>query len=182
MNADLARAVGFDMLWDDAGWSSYDGMPPDNYGSVFTPTYEGPDFRQTRRYLEKMGMGWLAWFAGRPTPGVMAGKVGAWGDFEWRTDAVDFPDFEADRDLRDKIVRFLDRFPRSSFHTCSGGSSTATPPRSNGSPTRTTSPTSAAAHSPTTISPTSSRPTSGSTSSSPSLTAASTSPRPPARR
>jgi hypothetical protein len=70
-----------------------------------------------------MGMGWLAWFAGRPTPGVMAGKVGAWGDFEWRTDGVDFPDFEADRDLRDKIVRFLDRFPRSSFHTCSGGSS-----------------------------------------------------------
>ncbi len=123
MNADLARSVGFEMLWDDAGWSSYDGLPPDNYGSVFTPTYEGPDFRQTRRYLEKMGMGWLAWFAGRPTPGVMAGKVGAWGDFEWRTDAVDFPDWEADRDLREKIVRFLDRFPRSSFHTCSGGSS-----------------------------------------------------------
>jgi hypothetical protein len=123
MNADVMRGIGFEMLWDDAGWSSFDGLPPDNYGSVFTPTYEGPDFRQTRRYLEKMGMGWLAWFAGRPTPGVMAGKVGAWGDFEWRTDAVEFPDWAADRDLRDKIVRFLDRFPRSSFHTCSGGSS-----------------------------------------------------------
>jgi len=123
MNADIMRGVGFEMLWDDAGWSSFDGLPPDNYGSVFSPTYEGPDFRQTRRYLDKMGMGWLAWFAGRPTPGVMAGKVGAWGDFEWRTDAVDFPDWAADRDLRDKIVRFLDRFPHSSFHTCSGGSS-----------------------------------------------------------
>lgn len=123
MDADLMRAMGFEMLWDDAGWSSYAGLPPDNYGSVFSPTYEGPDFRQTRRYLEKMGMGWLAWFAGRPTPGVMAGKVGAWGDFEWRTDAVDFPDWASDRDLRDKIARFLDRFPRSSFHTCSGGSS-----------------------------------------------------------
>ena len=123
MNADVMRGLGFEMLWDDAGWSSYDGLPPDNYGSVFTPTYEGPDFRQTRRYLDKMGMGWLAWFAGRPTPGIMAGKVGAWGDFEWRTDAVEFPNWAADRDLRDKIVRFLDRFPRSSFHTCSGGSS-----------------------------------------------------------
>jgi len=123
MNADLMRAMGFEMLWDDAGWSSYNGLPPDNYGSVFSPTYEGPDFRQTRRYLDKMGMGWLAWFAGRPSPGVMAGKVGAWGNFEWRTDAVGFPDWAADRDLRDKIERFLDRFPRSSFHTCSGGSS-----------------------------------------------------------
>lgn len=123
MNADLMRGMGFEMLWDDAGWSSYNGLPPDNYGSVFSPTYEGPDFRQTRRYLDKMGMGWLAWFAGRPSPGVMAGKVGAWGDFEWRTDGVDFPDLASDRDLRDKIERFLDRFPRSSFHTCSGGSS-----------------------------------------------------------
>lgn len=109
MHADLMRSIGFEMLWDDAGWSVFDGLPPDNYSSVLTSTYEGPDFRQTLRYLEKMGMRWLAWFARRPSPGVMAGKVGAWGDFEWRTDAVDFPDWAADRDLRDKIVRFLDR-------------------------------------------------------------------------
>jgi hypothetical protein len=122
MDADLARQVGFEMLWDDAGWTSHDSLPPDNYGSVFVDQYEGPDFRLTRRYLDKMGMGWLAWFCGRPAPGIIAGKVGAWGDFEWRTDGVALPDWAADRDLRDKIVRFLDRFPRSSFHTCSGGS------------------------------------------------------------
>lgn len=122
MDADMARQVGFEMLWDDAGWSSHDRLPPDRYGSVFVHQYEGPDFRLTRRYLDKMGMGWLAWFCGRPAPGIIAGKVGAWGEFEWRTDGVDLPDWVADRDLRDKIVRFLDHFPRASFHTCSGGS------------------------------------------------------------
>ena len=123
MNSEIMRSMGFEMLWDDAGWSSYNGVPPDNYGSVFSPTYEGPDFRQTRRFLGKMGMGWLAWFAGRPSPGVMAGKVGSWGDFEWRSDGVEFLNWNADKDWRDKIIRFLDAFPGSSFHTCSGGSS-----------------------------------------------------------
>ena len=123
MNAEIMRSIGFEMLWDDAGWSSYNGMPPNNYTSVFSPTYEGPDFSQTRRFLDKMGMGWLAWFAGRPSSGVIAGKIGSWGDFEWRTDAVNFPDWNADRDWRNKILYFLDNYPGSSFHTCSGGSS-----------------------------------------------------------
>lgn len=123
MNAEVMRTMGFEMLWDDAGWSSHSGMPPDNYGSVFAPTYEGPDFNQTRHFLNKMGMGWLAWFAGRPSPGIMSSKVGAWGDFEWRSDAVGFPNWKADRDWREKILRFLDAYPGSSFHTCSGGSS-----------------------------------------------------------
>lgn len=122
MDADLARQVGCEMLWDDAGWSSHDSLPPDKYHSVFGPRYEGPDFRLTRRYLDRMGIGWLAWFCGSPAPGIIAGKVGSWGDFEWRTDGVSLRDWAADRDLRDKIVRFVDRFPRSSFHTCSGGS------------------------------------------------------------
>jgi hypothetical protein len=123
MNAETMRSMGFEMLWDDAGWSSYKGLPPDNYGSVFSPTYEGPDFSQTRRFLEKMGMGWIAWFAGRPSPGVMASKVGSWGNFEWRSDAVQFPDWNADKDWRNNILHFLDNYPGSSFHTCSGGSS-----------------------------------------------------------
>ncbi len=123
MNAEIMRSIGFEMLWDDAGWSSYNGMPPNNYSSVFSPTYEGPDFSQTRRFLDKMGMGWLAWFAGRPSSGVIAGKIGSWGDFEWRTDAVNFPDWNSDRDWRNKILYFLDNYPGSSFHTCSGGSS-----------------------------------------------------------
>lgn len=122
MDADLMRSVGFEMLWDDAGWSAYDGLPEDNYRSVFTSGYEGPDFRQTLHYLDKMGMRWLAWFTQRPSPGVMAGKVGSWGDFEWRSDAVSFPDWTADRDWRERILRFLETFPGSSFHTCSGGS------------------------------------------------------------
>jgi len=122
LDAELMRSVGFEMLWDDAGWSVYDGLPEDSYTSVFTSSYEGPDFRQTLRYLDKMGMRWLAWFTQRPSPGVMAAKVGAWGDFEWRSDAVSFPDWTADRDWRARILRFLERFPGCSFHTCSGGS------------------------------------------------------------
>jgi len=122
MDADLMRAMGFEMLWDDAGWSVYPGRPEDSYASVFSSTYEGPDFSQTLRYLRKMGMNWLAWFVGRPSSGVMDGKVGSWGDFEWRTDGVAFPDWASDRDFREKITHFLDHHPRSSFHTCSGGS------------------------------------------------------------
>lgn len=125
MESELMRSTGFEMLWDDAGWSVYGNLPQDSYHSVFTSGYEGPDFRQTQRYLEKMGMRWLAWFTQRPSPGVMAAKVGAWGDFEWRSDAVDFPDWTADRDWRTRILRFLEAFPHSSFHTCSGGSTYA---------------------------------------------------------
>ena len=90
LGADVMRSVGFEMLWDDAGWSTYPGWPEDSYGSVFRNTYEGPDFAQTLRYLPKMDMKWLLWFAGRPSAGVMDTKVGSWGNFEWRSDAVDF--------------------------------------------------------------------------------------------
>lgn len=122
MHADLMRSMGFEMLWDDAGWSVPKDMPQDNYMSVFTDAYEGPDFRQTFRYLEKMDMRWLAWFARRPSSGVMTGKVGAWGNFEWRTDDVHFPDWAADRDMREKIRQFVEGHPGCSFHTCSLGS------------------------------------------------------------
>jgi hypothetical protein len=127
MSADALRATGYEMLWDDAGWSSYGaaGLPPDNYGSVFVQSYEGPDFSLTQRYLRKMGMRWLLWFSGRPSAGLLAAKIGAWGDFEWRTDAVGFPDMAADHGFRADIKRFLDGHPGSSFHTCSGGSTYA---------------------------------------------------------
>ena len=51
------RTVGYEMLWDDAGWSSYPGAAcrPNDYGSVFAQTYEGPDFAQTQRYSAKDG-------------------------------------------------------------------------------------------------------------------------------
>lgn len=125
--SDAMRTMGYEMLWDDAGWSSYpgDSLPPDNYGSVFSQTYEGPDFSQTQRYLQKTGMRWLLWFAGRPSAGVLDSKIGAWGDFEWRTDSVGFPDMAADKSFRADVKRFLDVHPGSSFHTCSGGSTYA---------------------------------------------------------
>lgn len=122
--SDVMRTRGHEILWDDAGWSSYpgDGMPPANYGSVFSQTYEGPDYSQTQRYLKKMGMRWILWFQGRPSAGVLDGKIGAWGDFEWRTDSVGFADMAADKSFHADVKRFLDAHPDSSFHTCSGGS------------------------------------------------------------
>lgn len=115
--------VGYEILWDDAGWSSYPGpLPPDDYGSVFSTTYEGPDFARTQRYLLKKGMKWLLWFSGLPSDGLLDTKVGAWGDFEWRTDAMPLGGLVEDRQLRQRIERFLGTHLESSFHTCSGGS------------------------------------------------------------
>ncbi|MBN1347121.1 MAG: hypothetical protein JXQ73_30800 [Phycisphaerae bacterium] len=125
IGADVMRSIGFEMLWDDAGWSTYPGWPEDNYRSVFRNTYEGPDFAHTLRYLPKMDMRWLLWFAGRPSAGVLDTKVGSWGNFEWRSDGVGFPSLESDRDWRAAITRFLTAHPRCSFHTCSGGSTYA---------------------------------------------------------
>jgi hypothetical protein len=122
MDADLMRALGFEMLWDDAGWSKHPKWPIDNsYSVVFTHSYEGPDYAQTLRYLDKMGMQWLLWFCGNPPQGVLDGKVGAWGNFQWRTDAVATGSAAADRAWRSLIRSFLEANPRCSFHTCSGG-------------------------------------------------------------
>ena len=79
MDADLMRAVGFEMLWDDAGWSSSPGTPGDKYGDVFTSSYEGPDFAQTLRSLAKSDIQWLLWFCGHPSGSLMDTKAGAWG-------------------------------------------------------------------------------------------------------
>ncbi len=111
---DLMRVTGVDMLWDDAGWSE---SP-----SVWSGSGEGPDFSQTARYRLKTGMKWLLWFVGRPTVELLDSKVGSWGDFQWRTDAVNDFDMRSDRAFRTQIKRFLDANPGSSFHTCSGGS------------------------------------------------------------
>ena len=123
MDADVMREMGFDMLWHDAGWAKYPNWPvPDNYSTVFTPSYEGPDFSSTLRYLQETGMKYILWFVGRPSQGIMDTKVASWGNFQWRTDGVDHCDWEADRAFRDKVETFLKNNPRSSFHTCCGGS------------------------------------------------------------
>lgn len=120
--AEPASETGYEVLWDDAGWASHPGdVPPDSYGAVFTHAYEGPDFARTQRYLRKKGMKWILWFCGLPGNGVLTTKVGAWGDFEWRTDGMPCGTLTQDRHLRQRIERFLDTHPGSSFHTCSGG-------------------------------------------------------------
>ena len=111
---DTMRAIGMEILWDDAGWS--EGW------NIWEPTREGPDFAQTLRYLPKLGMKWTLWFCGQPSGELMDSKVGAWGNFQWRTDGQGDFDFAQDRVWRDKVERFLSRHPRSSFHTTDGGS------------------------------------------------------------
>jgi len=109
---DLMRTTGMTLVWDDAGWSN-------NGGSYHPGTdYDGPDFANTLRYTEKMGMKWLLWISNPPTPGVMNGKVGAWGDFQWRTDFHNW----SSRARRDQIRKFREDHPASSFHSCNCGS------------------------------------------------------------
>ena len=112
--SDLMRRTGWELMWDDAGWSE---SP-----NIWTPSREGPDFAQTLRYLEKAGMKWLVWFCGRPSTGIMDGKVGSWGNFQWRTDGVGSFDLPSDAAYREQITGFLKKHPRASFHTCNGGS------------------------------------------------------------
>ncbi|MBI2842942.1 MAG: hypothetical protein HYX78_06035 [Armatimonadetes bacterium] len=110
---DILRTCGFDALWDDAGWSE---------GPTWAPSREGPDFSQVLRYLTKMDATWILWFCGWPSQGIMDTKVGSWGDFQWRTDAIGGFNFDADKRFRSQIEHFLTQNPRSSFHTCNGGS------------------------------------------------------------
>ncbi len=110
---DIMRDIGFELLWDDAGWSE---SP-----NIWTPTREGPDYAQTLRYLPKYGMKWALWFCGRPSAGLMDTKVGSWGNFQWRTDGIGTFDLSTDSAYRNQIADFLRRHPRSSFHTCNGG-------------------------------------------------------------
>jgi hypothetical protein len=110
---DILRTCGFDALWDDAGWSE---------GPTWSPSRQGPDFPQVLRYLEKMDATFILWFCGWPSQGMMDTKVGSWGDFQWRTDAIGGFNLEADKKFRNQIEHFLDTNPGSSFHTCNGGS------------------------------------------------------------
>ena len=116
------QRVGYEVIWGDAGWSSYPGYPPDGYGSVFSNTYEGPDYRISGRYFERAGLKRLLWFAGQPSLGLLRSKEGAWGDFEWRTDGLGLNSFEEEQRFKKRVRDYLTENPDRSFHTCSGGS------------------------------------------------------------
>ncbi len=113
---DYLRTVGMELLWEDAGWSASRHW--------WEANMEGPDFSQTRRYLEKNDMKLIVWIPGHQTHGLLASKVAAWGDFQRRTDGMGF-DAQIDSTFRRDVERFLTEFPRCSFHTCSGGSTYA---------------------------------------------------------
>ena len=122
---DMMREAGVDMLWDDAGWSEAPDpatWPAGGYGRVFNSTHQGPDFSRTLRYLSKTGTKWVAWFAGNNPRAYMENKVGAWGDFQWRTDGIGGFDLKSDQAWREKITGFLRAHPRSTLQTCNGGS------------------------------------------------------------
>jgi len=89
------REAGLDVLWDDAGWAAN----PD----IWAANREGPDFAQTVRYIAKTGMKWCLWFPGDPTSGIMDTKVGSWGNFQWRTDALGF-NFNSDHAFREEVA------------------------------------------------------------------------------
>ncbi|MHB8971423.1 MAG: malectin domain-containing carbohydrate-binding protein [Pirellulaceae bacterium] len=111
--ADLARKIGFDILWDDAGWYAQPGF--------WNMNREGPDFAETVRYTAKSDMKWTLWFLNHPSSGLMDTKVGSWGNFQWRTDGVASYSLEDEQEFRGRVEGFLDRHPRASFHTCGGG-------------------------------------------------------------
>jgi hypothetical protein len=122
---DMMREAGVEMLWDDAGWSEAPDpatWPPGGYGGVFQSRHQGPDFSRTLRYLSKSGGKWVAWFCGNNPRAVMDNKVGAWGDFQWRTDGIGPFNLKTDQAWRQMITGFLRAHPRSTLQTCNGGS------------------------------------------------------------
>ncbi|MHB9031970.1 MAG: malectin domain-containing carbohydrate-binding protein [Anaerolineae bacterium] len=120
--AQEAQSLGYEMFWDDAGWSAYPGWPPDEYASVFQNNYDGPDFRLAQCFFEKCGLKWLCWFAGVPARELLQSKEAAWGAFEWRTDAFGVEDLRDEAAVKEQIRTYLQGNRQRSFHTCSGGS------------------------------------------------------------
>lgn len=110
-SAQVMLRTGEETLWDDIAW--WENGTPD--------PFNGPDFARTGRFLAKGGMKSIAYFTGDPGLPVLANKVGAWGNVQWRTDFCTWgrgnPDGIRPQEVRD----FLDRFNRCSFHSCSGG-------------------------------------------------------------
>ncbi len=145
--ADLLRAAGGDILWDDAGWY-------DKWGNWY-----GPDWRLTTDYLKKYGMGWVLWqpsFLATPEsevgkqhpdwiiPGQMAfeqsipatrdwqqklldADVERWGSFQYRYDiapaasASDTKQLAADQEFRRLVEQFRQSHPHCGVDACDDG-------------------------------------------------------------
>ena len=69
-----------------------------------------------------MDMKWVIWLAHRPTQGLMDSKIGAWGNFQWRTDSFGKFNIKDHLMFCARIEHFLNANPHASFHTCDGGS------------------------------------------------------------
>jgi len=126
--SDKIREAGIEVLWDDAGWSEARNLPnwsEGGYGGIWYSTYQGPDFSQTMRYLQKSNTKWVLWFCGHYSSGLMDSKVGAWGNFQWRTDSIGSFNLKSDQSFRTQITSFLWRHPHCSLQTCNGGGSLA---------------------------------------------------------
>lgn len=121
LEENLCQQSGFDIVWDDAGWSALPYYPEDAYSSVFQNNYEGPDYRPSQKYFRKCGLKWLLWFAGKPSIGIMENKEAAWGSFEWRTDDIIFQNAREERRFKEELKGYLEQNPKRSFHTCSLG-------------------------------------------------------------
>lgn len=114
--------LGYDILWNDAGWSACDSWPENGYASVFKNNYEGPDFSVLRKFLDKCGLGFTLWFAGKPSRSVLSQKESCWGAFEWRTDGLTLCTVSEENAFRNNVEAYLSENADRSFHTCSGGS------------------------------------------------------------
>ena len=117
----MLNRVGYEVEWDDAGWSALNGWPADTYSGTFQNNYEGPDHRISTRYFNKYGMKRLLWFAGKPSYGLLSTKQGSWGVYEWRTDGLHNESYREEKDFKKTVTNYLDADARRSFHTCAGG-------------------------------------------------------------
>ncbi len=115
-----ARDMGYDMIWDDAGWTVTEPTPGTPKPDFWKPK-DGPDFAPMLRTIEKQQMDWNLWIAGNPDLGQLTNYVGSWGNFEWRTDSVTFPSFQVEREWKQMVEQLLSNFPRCAYHTCAFG-------------------------------------------------------------
>jgi len=113
-----AQHIGARGAWSDAGWYAH---KEGGYGYIFLNSLDGPDFRESIKYANKCDIGYTLWFAGKPLDGIMSSKANYWGDFEWRTDAINSRNQVEYNALQNKVSKFLEGHPDRSFHGCSGG-------------------------------------------------------------